>query len=157
MQLTLFKNPRDVEQIGLLCRQLGLRNTIFEAYKKATFSPIGHLMIDVDSRCSKTLRYAISCSGDDPSVFLYSASQLQIPIEHECKKLLFHLFHTFNLTVRKFFDLHDPKEMIKLISTCIFNVLKREVLLDKVLNTMALLSWRKKTSRLILSRKVQHQ
>jgi len=68
-QIILFKSPRDSEQIGVLGRQLGERHATMEAYKRATQKPFGHLMIDLDVRSSKSLRYSSNCSVDVPSIF----------------------------------------------------------------------------------------
>ena len=64
-QIILLKSPRDSEQIGILGRQLGERHLTMEAYKRAARKPFGHLMIDLDVRSSKTLRYSSQCSGDE--------------------------------------------------------------------------------------------
>ena len=45
-QIILFNSPRDLEQVGILGRQLGERHLTMEAYKRATRKPFGHLMID---------------------------------------------------------------------------------------------------------------
>ena len=64
--MILFKSPRDVEQIGVLGRQMG-DTKLLEAYKRAMSEPFGHLRIDLDPN----LKYYSSCSGHQPSVFLY--------------------------------------------------------------------------------------
>ena len=43
-EMILFKSPRDVEQIGVLGRQLGDRKLLLEAYKTGTRKPLGHLL-----------------------------------------------------------------------------------------------------------------
>ena len=70
-QMILFKSPRDVEQIGVLGRQLGDRKPLLEAYKRATRKPFGHLMIDLDPQTDRKLKYCSNCTGSQPSVFLY--------------------------------------------------------------------------------------
>ena len=70
-QMILFKSPRDVEQIGVLGRQLGDRKLLLEAYKRATRKPFAHLMIDLDPQTDQKLKYCSNCSGSQPSVFLY--------------------------------------------------------------------------------------
>ena len=86
-QIVLFKSPRDSEQIGVLGRQLGERHATMEAYKRATQKPFGHLMIDLDVRSSKSLRYSLNCSGDVPSIFYCSTDQLCLHLDNEFTKL----------------------------------------------------------------------
>lgn len=88
-QIILFNSPRDSEQIGILGRQLGERQTTLDAYKRATQKPYGHLLIDLDVRSSKLLRYSSNCSGEGPSVFYYPTDQLNLNIEDEFTKLLY--------------------------------------------------------------------
>ena len=88
-QLILFNSPRDSEQIGILGRQLGERYTTIEAYKRATQKSYGHLMIDLDVRNSKTLRYSSNCSGDEPSIFYCSTDQFYLNLDNEFTKLLY--------------------------------------------------------------------
>lgn len=54
--LLLLKNPRDIVQIDYLGRQLGCRSVLLSAYKQATDETFGHLLIDLDPRCSELLR-----------------------------------------------------------------------------------------------------
>ena len=88
-QLILFNSPRDSEQIGILGRQLGERHTTIEAYKRATQKSYGHLMIDLDVRNSKTLRYSLNWSGDEPSIFCCSADELYLNLDIEFTKVLY--------------------------------------------------------------------
>ena len=43
----LFKNPRDIQQIKLLGRQLGMSKKLLEVYLDATADPFGYLLIDL--------------------------------------------------------------------------------------------------------------
>ena len=43
----LFKNPRDIQQINLLGRQLGMSKKLLEVYLDATLEPFGYLLIDL--------------------------------------------------------------------------------------------------------------
>ena len=43
----LFKNPRDTQQINLLGRQLGIQKKLVGAYKDATETPFGYLLLDL--------------------------------------------------------------------------------------------------------------
>ena len=87
-QIVLFKSPRDSEQIGILGRQLGERSTLLKVYKRATQEAFGHLLIDLDVRSSRNLRYSSHCSGDEPSHFYCAREELFIPIHDEFTKLL---------------------------------------------------------------------
>ena len=89
---TFFNNPRDSEQICVLGHQLGERHATIEAYNRATQKPFGHLMIDLDVRSSKPLRYSSNCSGDVPSIFYSSMDQLCLHLDNEFTKLLYNCF-----------------------------------------------------------------
>ena len=91
-QIVLFNSPRDSEQIGVLGCQLGERHATMEAYKRATQKPFGHLMIDLDVRSSKSLRYSSNCSGDVPSFFYCLTDQLCLQLYNEFTKLLYKRF-----------------------------------------------------------------
>ena len=88
-QMILFNSPRDLEQIGILGRQLGERSTLMKAYKRATQEPFGHLMIDLDARSSRNLRYCSHCSADEPTHFYCATDQLFISVNDEFTKLLY--------------------------------------------------------------------
>ena len=85
-QIVLFNSP---EQIGFLGRQLGERQTFIEAYRRASRKPFGQLMIDLDVRSSKLLRYSSNCSGEGPSVFYCSTDQLKLNTENEFTKFIY--------------------------------------------------------------------
>lgn len=75
LQLThiiLFKNPRDVQQVKVLSKQLGLGSELDVWYKDATLKPYGFLLIDLCPKTNENLRY---CSGFDPSVFYLPKSK----------------------------------------------------------------------------------
>ena len=88
-QIVLFNSPRDSEQIGILGRQLGERSTLLKVYKRATQEAFGHLLIDLDVRSSRNLRYSSHCSGDEPAHFYCAREELFIPIHDEFTKLLY--------------------------------------------------------------------
>ena len=74
-QMIVFKSPPDVEQMGVLGRQLGERKLFLEAYKRATRKPFDHLLIDLDPQTDQKLKYCSNCSGSQPSVFYISTTQ----------------------------------------------------------------------------------
>ena len=88
-QINLFNSPRDLEQIGSLGRQLGERSTLMKAYKRATQHPFGHLMIDLDVRSRRNLRYSSHCSGEEPTQFHCATDQLFISNNDEYTNLLY--------------------------------------------------------------------
>ena len=74
-QIIFFKSLPDVEQIGVLGRQLGDRQFLLEAYKKATRKPFGPLLIDLDPQTNQKLNYCSNCSGSQLSLFYTSTTQ----------------------------------------------------------------------------------
>ena len=68
-QMILFKNDRDVEQFGVLGRQLGDIKLLLEAYKRATYKQFGHLVKDLDPQTHPRLKYCSNCIGSQPTVF----------------------------------------------------------------------------------------
>ena len=88
-QMILFNSPRCLEQIGILGRQLGERSTLMKAYKRATQEPFGHLMMDLEARSSRNLRYCSHCSADEPTQFYCATDQLFISVNDEFTKLLY--------------------------------------------------------------------
>ena len=88
-QMILFKSPRDVEQIGVLGRQLNDRKVLPEDYKRATSKPFGHLMIDLDPQTDPKLKYSSNCSGDQPSVFYISSTLTKEIVNNESAQLLY--------------------------------------------------------------------
>ena len=44
--IVVFKSPRDIQQIGVLGKQLGLGQQLVDWYNDATAQPFGHLTID---------------------------------------------------------------------------------------------------------------
>ena len=77
--MVLQKTPRDILQIDALGRQLGNRKLVLSAYKLATREPFGHLLIDLDPRCSELLRLCSKLT--DPHTIFYCSEISQIEIE----------------------------------------------------------------------------
>lgn len=88
-QMILFKSPRDLEQIAVLGRQMGDRQLLLDAYKRATQEPFGHLMIDFDSHTDAKLKYCSNCSGTGPSVFFVSSNKTSENLNNESTRLLY--------------------------------------------------------------------
>lgn len=75
--IVLFKSPRDVQQIKVLSKQLGLGTTLNLWYKKATEKPYAHLMIDLQPKTVDQLRFS---SGFNPTVFFLLPTQSRITV-----------------------------------------------------------------------------
>ena len=88
-QMILFKSPRDLEQIGVLGRQMGDRQLLIDAYKKATQAPFGHLVIDFDSHTDAKLKFCSNCSGTGPSVFFVSSRNTRENLANESTRALY--------------------------------------------------------------------
>ena len=67
--IILFKSPRDIQQIGLIGRQLNNTQFLKDCYELATKQPFGHLLIDLDPKTSDVLRYCSNIVPPGPSVF----------------------------------------------------------------------------------------
>ena len=73
-QMIFFKSFRDVEQFGVLGRQLGDKKLLLEAYKRATHKQFGHLLSDLDPQTDPNLKYCSNCTGSKPTVFYNSTN-----------------------------------------------------------------------------------
>ena len=82
-------SSRDLEQLGVLGRQMGDRQLLIDAYKKATKALFGHLMIDFDSRTDAKLNFCSNCSGTGPSVFFVSSSNTRENLSNESTRALY--------------------------------------------------------------------
>ena len=66
----LFKNPRDIQQIKLLGRQLGMQKKLLDVYLDATEVPFGYLLIDLSPGNSDS--YILrSCIFPDEHMIIY--------------------------------------------------------------------------------------
>ena len=80
----LFKSLRDFQQIVYLGKQLNCLQLLKDAYKLATAQPYGHLIIDLDPKTSRGLRFSSQLIGPEPSVFYISSEEAVItPITNE--------------------------------------------------------------------------
>ena len=75
--IVLFKSPRDVQQIDILGRQLGLGRQLKQWYDDATQEPYGHLMIDLRPSTPDLLRYCSNVTSF-PSDFFVPNSRARI-------------------------------------------------------------------------------
>ena len=88
-QRFLFKLPRDLEQIAVIGRQMGDRNLLMVAYKKAIRAPFVHLLIDLDPHRDSKLKIASMCSGTEPSIFCLSSTQTAKKLKDELSRSLY--------------------------------------------------------------------
>ena len=75
--IVLLKPPRDVQQIDILGRQLGLGRQLKQWYDDATQEPYGHLMIDLRPSTPDLLRYSSNVTSF-PSKFFVPNSRARI-------------------------------------------------------------------------------
>ena len=67
--IILFKSPLEIQQIGLIGRQLNNTQVLKDSYELATKQPFGHLLIDLDQKTSVVLLYCSNIVPPGPSVF----------------------------------------------------------------------------------------
>ena len=66
----LFKNPRDINQIQVLGRQLGMTNHLVKAYTKATKDSYSYLMIDLSPHSnSEYITRTHIFPGEHPTIY----------------------------------------------------------------------------------------
>ena len=88
--IILFKSPRDVQQIGLIGRQLNNTQFLKESYELATKQPFGHLLIDLDPKTSDVLRYCSNIVPPGPSIFyLPSAKAVITNLTNETERTMY--------------------------------------------------------------------
>ena len=83
MILTWFlqKTPRDILQIDALGRQLGNRKLVLSAYKLATKESFGHLLIDLDPRCSELLWLCSKLTDAHTKFYCSEISQIKLELD----------------------------------------------------------------------------
>ena len=74
--IILFKSPRDIQQIGLIGRQINNTQFLKDSYELATKQPFGHLLIDLDPKTSDVLRYCSNIVPPGQSVFTFPQLKL---------------------------------------------------------------------------------
>ena len=78
--IVLFKSPRDVQQIGLIGRQLNNAQFLRESYELATKPAFGQFFIDLDPKISDALRYSSNIVPQGPSIFYLPSAKAVITI-----------------------------------------------------------------------------
>lgn len=87
-QMLLLRNPRDTYQIDCLGRQLGCREHLLSAYKRATQDQFGHLLIDLDPRLNENLRLSSNITSKT-SIFFCNTSSKVIELDDSFTTLVY--------------------------------------------------------------------
>ena len=87
--IVLFKSPRDVQQIKILARQLGLGDQLVQWYNHATNKPYGHLMIDLDPKTPDLLRYSTESTSFPAKYFVPNSKARTTFIDDQQTELLY--------------------------------------------------------------------
>ena len=70
--IVLFKNPRDIGQVGILGRQMFPKGKFLEeAFKDATARPYGYLFIDLKPNTDEPLRVRTNIFADEAPQYVY--------------------------------------------------------------------------------------
>ena len=75
--IILFKSPRDVQQINVLGKQLGLGSDLKQWYSDATSKPYGHILIDLTPKTPDSLRFCSDITSF-PTVFYLPNSRSRV-------------------------------------------------------------------------------
>lgn len=88
--IIIFKSPRDSYQVEVLGKQLNDSNFVKESYEKATSTPFGHLLIDLNPKTSDCLRYSSNIAEPGPSIF-YLPTNLAVitPLTNEKERAMY--------------------------------------------------------------------
>ena len=87
--IVLFKSPRDVQQIDVLGKQLGLGSTLKKWYVDASSKPYGHLMIDLSPKTPDLLRYCIDVTSFPSQFYLPNSRSRTTEINDQKSRLLY--------------------------------------------------------------------
>ena len=127
--MVLFKSPRDVQQIDVLGKQLGLGNTQRKWYVDATSTPYGHLMIDLSPESNDLLRYSTDVTSFPSEFFLPSSKSGVTPMKDRNSGLLYpklsnFYFVTSSIHFRRIFLKFSSKHFIRFLCDCCENLLQ---------------------------------
>ena len=87
--IVLFNSPRDVQQIDILGRQLGLGKQLKQWYDDATQEPYRHLMIDLRPSTPDLLRYCSSVTSFPSEFFVPNSRACFSDINDKRTELLY--------------------------------------------------------------------
>ena len=83
--IVLFKNPRDVNQINFLSRQMypsGKSKFMVEAYSDATSAPYGYLLIDLKQSTDDAVRLR-TCIFPDEKTYIYVSKEIAKTLRYQ--------------------------------------------------------------------------
>ena len=102
----------------MLGRQMGDRQLLIDAFKKASKACFRHLMIDCDSHTDPKLKLCSNCSGTGLSVFLnHQATPEKTQPMSQQELYMFEFFVKMKPIVRLFYLSHCSKEGMKFSQT----------------------------------------
>ena len=85
--IVLFKNPRDINQIKVLSKQLGVSELTDWYHEVTDNEPYAHLMIDLSPKTVESLRYS---SGFEPTKFFLPKKKAKVTVLEDVQtKLLY--------------------------------------------------------------------
>ena len=88
--IILFKSPRDIQQISYIAKKLNNRNFLKDSYDFATKQPFGHLLIDLDSKTTYSLRYCSHFVPQGPRIYyLPSSNAVNTHITNERESVMY--------------------------------------------------------------------
>ena len=70
-------------------RQMGDRQSLLEAYKRATRETFGQLLIDFDPHTDRKPKYASKCSGKETSIFYLTLNHTSGQLNNESTRALY--------------------------------------------------------------------
>ena len=125
----LFKSPRDVQQIDVLGKQLGLGHTLRTWGAIATSTPYGHLMIGLSPKTIDLLRYCTDATSF-PSKFYSPSGRSRITqiIDQKSKLLYSEALSSFQQSITEIF----PQLLFQIFIRFLLSVLKREKVLRRL-------------------------
>ena len=114
--IVLFKSPRDVQQIDILGRQLGLGTQLKQWYDDATQESFGHLMIDLRPSTPDLLRYCSNVTSfHQNSLYRTVVLVLLILMINAQNYYTLKLFRNLSKKFQPAFLLNCPKEFIRFL------------------------------------------
>ena len=121
--ILLFKSPRDVQQINVLRKQIGLGNNLRTWYADGSSTPYGHLLIASSPKTNDLLRYCTDVTSF-PSEFYLPSSRSRITQINDQKSRLHYskALSKFQQRIPDNFFNHCSKDFIKFLCECCKNL-----------------------------------
>ena len=133
--IILFKSPRDIQQIGLIGRQLNNTQFLNDSYELATKQPFGHLLIDLDPKTSDVIRYCSILFHQDHPFFYFSPAKAVITnLSNEKERALCAAANVRDIEYSsKELIKSAPNTFINFLCECLLNVVNGNVPVKKTL------------------------